>query len=161
MSLARKILREAGLLVGLSAAAGLAVNAPLVRRWARGDLAGGFAAAKTYPGVIRVSLAEAEDLFAAGTGVFIDARPAAEFREGHVPGAVSLPFEAAGEAALEAVIAALPPGRLPVVYCQGEDCLSSLGLARLLAARGLAEVRVLAGGWREWSAAGFPGEAGR
>ena len=161
MTLARRTLREAGLLVGASVLLGLGLNAPLVVRWARGDLAGRFAAAKSYPGVVLVSLAEAEDLFASGRGLFVDARPAAEFRAGHVPGAVSLPFEAADERALAAFREALPPGRPVVAYCEGHECLSSLGLARLLAARGLGEIRVLSGGWAEWTSAGLPAEPGR
>ena len=161
MSFARRTLREAALLAGLSAFLGLVVNAPLVVRWARGEFAGGFTGAKSYPGIVRISMAEAEDLFASGRGLFVDARPAAEFRKGHVPGARNLPFETADETALAALKAALPPGRPVVVYCQGEDCLSSLGLARLLAARGLEEVRVLPGGWAEWGTAGLPSETGR
>ncbi len=160
MFLTKRTVREAVLIVGLSVVLGLAVNAPLVRRWLKGDFDKGFAAAKAYPGVIQIGLAEAEDLFAEGKGLFVDARPSEEFRAGHISGALSLPFATAGEAALGALISAIGPERSLVVYCSGGDCQSSLGLARLLAGRGLKEVRVFPGGWTEWTAAGLPGETG-
>lgn len=160
MFLTKRTVREAGLVVGLSAVLGLAVNAPLVVRWLKGDFDGGFAAAKTYPGVIQIGLAEAESLFAEGKGLFVDARPSDEFRAGHIAGARNLPYATAEAAALEALASAIGPDRTLVVYCSGGDCQSSLGLARLLAGRGLKEVRVFPGGWAEWTAAGLPGETG-
>jgi rhodanese-related sulfurtransferase len=158
--LTKRTVREAALVIGLSAVLGLAVNAPLVVRWLKGDFARGFAAAKPYPGVIQIGLAEAEDLFAEGKGLFVDARPSEEFRAGHISGARNVPFATAEEAALEALASAIGPDKKLVVYCSGGDCLSSLGLARLLAGRGLKEVRVFPGGWAEWTAAGLPGETG-
>lgn len=156
----KRTVREAVLIVGVSAILGLAVRVPLVVRYLRGDFKEGFLAAGTFRGVIQISMAEAEDLFAGGKGVFVDARPLEEFRAGHIAGARSLPLAAAGERALAALISAIGPDKEIVVYCSGGDCLSSLGLARILAGRGLKEVRVFAGGWQEWTAAGLPGEAG-
>ena len=88
------------IIVGLLVVLGLAVNAPLVVRFLKGELRRGFLAAKTYPGVIQIGLAEAEDLFAGGKGLFVDARPPEEFRAGHIAGARSLPFATADESAL-------------------------------------------------------------
>ena len=160
MFLTKRTVREAGLVVGLSAVLGFAVNAPLVVRWLKGDLDQGFAAAKTYPGIIQITLAEAEDLFAGGKGLFVDARPSSEFREGHIAGARSLPFATADERALADLASGIGPDHALVVYCSGGDCQSSLALARLLAGRGMKEVRVFPGGWAEWTEAGLPGEAG-
>jgi rhodanese-related sulfurtransferase len=158
--LTKRTVREAALVVGISTVLGLAVNAPLVVRYLRGDFKEGFLAARTFPGVIQITLAEAEDLFAGGKGLFVDARPSAEFRAGHIAGARNLPFATAAERALADLASGIGPDKALVVYCSGGDCLSSLGLARLLAGRGLKEVRVFAGGWAEWTAAGLPGEAG-
>jgi len=158
--LTKRTVREAALIVGVSAVLGLAVRAPLVVRYLRGDFKGGFLAAGTFPGVIQISLAEAEDLFARGRGLFVDARPFEEFRAGHIAGAKNVPFATVDERALAALMTAIGPDRELVVYCSSGDCLSSLGLARLLTGRGLKEIRVFPGGWEEWTAAGLPGEAG-
>ncbi len=160
MFLTKRTVREAVLIAGLSVVLGLAVNAPLVRRWLKGDFDKGFASAKAYPGVIQIGLAEAEDLFAERKGLFVDARSSEEFRAGHIAGAKSLPFATADEAALASLILEIRLVGAPVIYCSGGDCQSSLGLARLLAGRGLKEVRVFPGGWAEWTAAGLPGETG-
>lgn len=160
MFLTKRTVREAGLIVGLAVVLGLAINAPLVVRFLKGDLEGGFLAAKPFPGIIQIGLAEAEDLFASGKGLFVDARPSDEYRAGHILGARSQPFVTADERALAGLISAVGPDQEIVVYCSGGDCLSSLGLARLLTGRGLAEVRVFPGGWAEWTAAGLPGETG-
>ena len=160
MFLTKRTVREAALIVGVSAVLGLAVQAPLVIRYLRGDFKGGFLAAGTFPGVVQISLAEAEDLFARGRGFFVDARPSEDFRAGHIAGATNVPFATADERALEALMIATGLDKELVVYCSGGDCQSSLGLARLLTGRGLKEVRVFPGGWEEWTAAGLPGEEG-
>lgn len=160
MFLTKRTVREAGFIVGLAVILGLAVNAPLVVRFLKGGLGQGFLAAKAFPGIIQIGLAEAEDLFAGGNGLFVDARPSEEFRAGHIAGARNLPFATADERALSDLVSAAGPDKKIVVYCSGGDCLSSLGLARLLASRGLKDIRVFPGGWAEWTAAGLPGEKG-
>ena len=160
MFLKKQTLREAGIIVGLAVVLGLAFNAPLVVRFLKGEIEEGFLAAKDFPGIIQIGLAEAEDLFAGRKGLFVDARPSDEFRAGHIAGARSLPFVTADERALAGLISEAGPDKQFVVYCSGGDCLSSLGLARLLAGRGLKDIRVFPGGWAEWAAAGLPGETG-
>jgi rhodanese-related sulfurtransferase len=156
----KRFFREAAIIVGLSAAAGLAVNIPLIKRCMRGELDQGFISAKIYPGVVLITVAEAEDLFAGGGAVFLDARPESEFREGRIAGAMNVPFETTDRKAIGDLVPRLPAGKSIVVYCAGGDCLSSLGLARLLVDAGVEEVRVFLGGWAEWTAAGLPGEKG-
>lgn len=153
-----KFFREAALLVGLSAAVGLVVNIPLIRRCMKGELDQGFLSAKTYPGVVLITPAEAEDLFARGAAVFVDARPEGEYREGRIPGSMNVPFETTGLRALKELAGRFPSGVSIVVYCSGGDCLSSLGLARLLVDLGVKEVRVFLGGWAEWKRSGLPEE---
>ncbi len=158
MPLKKRTVREAGLIIGLAVVLGFAVNAPLVVRYLKGELKGSFLAAKTYPGIVQIGRTEAEDLFAGGNCLFVDARPSEEYRAGHIAGARNLPFATADERMLTDLLTSAGPDKQIVVYCSGGDCLSSLGLARLLAGRGLKEVRVFPGGWEEWTAAGLPGE---
>ena len=46
-----------------------------------------------YPEIPRVSLADAKAAYDGKTAVFIDARPAASYASGHIPGALSIPAD--------------------------------------------------------------------
>ena len=156
----KRFFAEAGLIAGLSVVLGLALHVPVIRQFLAGEFAQGFIAGKTGPGIIQITLAEAEDLFAGGQGVFVDARSRTDFSAGHIPAAKNLPFEEAKGEALKEFTAAIPPGKTFVIYCSGKDCPAGLTLAVLLRDRGLEEVRVFMGGWDEWIAAGLPAERG-
>jgi rhodanese-related sulfurtransferase len=158
--LTKRFFAEAGLIAGLSVVLGLALHVPVIRQFLAGEFAQGFIAGKTGPGIILITLAEAEDLFAGGQGVFVDARSRTDFSAGHIPAAKNLPFgEAKGES-LKEFTAGIPPGKAFVIYCSGKDCPAGLALAVLLRDQGLEEVRIFMGGWDEWIAAGLPAERG-
>ena len=160
MSETRKVLRHALLIVLLSAVVGLAARPSLLKRFLAGEFRETFLVKADYPAIRMVSVREAEDAFASGgTFVFIDARAETVFREGHVPGARSVPYKA-DETKLPDSLLALPRDRGLVVYCEGGDCQSSLGLAKLCAAAGFKDIRVVTGGWAEWTKAGLPRETG-
>lgn len=95
-----------------------------------------------------------------GEGVpFIDAR-AEEFYtfEGHIRGAISLPY-VDFEETYPLIEAELPPKEQEVVcYCSGFGCEESAELAKLLMARGYRRVLIYEGGWPEWVEAGLPVE---
>ena len=95
----------------------------------------------------------------AAGAVFVDARKEAEFREGHVPGALSAPA-AQAEKAIPQALKVLARDRVLVVYCEGGDCQSSLLLAKRLSREGFKDIRVYSGGWAGWTAAGLPVEKG-
>jgi rhodanese-related sulfurtransferase len=156
---ARRILTQAVAIGALAVAVGAAVNVPLLKRFARGEFRESFFVQADYPGVRMISLAEAEDVWRTGEALFLDARAAGLYRQGHVPRARSLP-EAADGRALPGDLAARPKDRPFVVYCEGGDCHSSLALAKRLHDEGFRDVRVFSGGWEEWRAAGLPEETG-
>lgn len=104
-----------------------------------------------------VGLAEVRTLLAGGA-VLIDARPAASYAAGHLPGALSLPLEAAG--AEERRLPRLPADRALVVYCGGYGCGDAFELALLLGQAGYRDLRVFSGGYPEWVGAGLPIEKG-
>ncbi len=85
--------------------------------------------------------------------LLLDARAAAVFRRGHIPGAVSLPL---GE--FSALFSRLEPllrqARLLVVYCSGWTCNDSRDLAGLLWARGLKNLLLYRGGMEDWDGKG-------
>ncbi len=156
----RRIVGQAALLVLLSVAAGFAAHVSLVKRFLAGEFRESFVTSREYPAIRLITTREAEDLFAAGgSALFIDARPAGPFREGHVAGARSVPYDGP-EARIPDGVLTLPRDRTLVVYCEGGDCHSSLGLAKLLHDKGFKDIRVMTGGWAEWTQSGLPAETG-
>ena len=157
----KRFITEAAIIAALCAGIGLAVNLPLVKRYVRGEFGKGFIAAETDSRVIRITFAEAEDLFAEREALFVDARSREEFLSGHIAGAKSLPYDGLTGKKPEGLLPGLPRESTLVVYCSGGDCLSSLSVARNLVTEGFRDVRVFQGGWAEWKRAGLPSEADR
>jgi rhodanese-related sulfurtransferase len=151
--------RQALAIAALAVAVGAAVNVSLIKRFARGEFRETFFVQAEYPGVRMITLQETEDLWRAGEALFLDARAAGLFREGHVPRGRSLPEDGAGRP-LPPFLAERPKESPFVVYCEGGDCHSSLALAKRLHDEGFRDIRVFSGGWEEWRAAGLPEEAG-
>jgi rhodanese-related sulfurtransferase len=90
--------------------------------------------------------------------VVVDTRPDADFNEGHIPGAISLP--AADVASILASQSLpLPVDRDIVTYCDRVDGSDAEYVGRLLDdALGCDRVRVLEGGFNAWIAASGPVE---
>lgn len=108
---------------------------------------------------IEVNLTTVKRFFDAGAAVLVDAREAPEYAEGHIPGALSLPFDdvVANPGLLGAVKGA---GRPIIIYCGGGDCELSKNLAANMLAGGIRKVLVFTGGFQEWRDAGYPVERG-
>lgn len=83
----------------------------------------------------------------------LDARPAADFNAGHLPGALSLP-ESDLDAAYPRLAPLLTPGQRMLVYCTGHACDESLRLSLFLRERGVSNVVLFVGGYADWTAAG-------
>jgi rhodanese-related sulfurtransferase len=81
--------------------------------------------------------------------ILIDARPSVEFQAGHLPGAVSFPFET-----LAYHINELPDGKTLVTYCRGPYCVDADDALILLSAYGY-PVKRLEEGIVEWQQAGY------
>lgn len=99
-----------------------------------------------------LSAAELDERLEQGKVVLLDVRPEAEYRSGHIAGAVSAPLER-----LESIAAGLPRRREVVAYCRGPYCVYADEAVRLLRARGL-PARRLDVGFPEWRRAGLPVE---
>lgn len=103
----------------------------------------------------------ASPLGQAGAYLVVDARRAAQFAEGHVPGAVHLdPFFP--DAGLAAVLPLLPVAQRIVVYCNGGECDDSESAALMLQQfiPDPERVEIYTGGITAWLAAGLPIEEG-
>jgi rhodanese-related sulfurtransferase len=80
---------------------------------------------------------------------FVDARETKLYDEGHIPGAVNIPFEHMDEN--QAKLDSIPKLDLVVLYCDGGDCHLSNDLAAHMVENGWKRIAVYEGGWAEWS----------
>jgi rhodanese-related sulfurtransferase len=101
-----------------------------------------------------ISRTELRRRLQAGTVTLIDVRPAEEFEQGHIAGAVSVPVDQ-----VTAWARAVPKGRTVVAYCRGPYCVYALQAVAALRKRGITAVRA-EDGVSEWRAAGLPIAAG-
>jgi rhodanese-related sulfurtransferase len=104
-------------------------------------------------GVEQVSASELEARLERGDVVLLDVRPEAEYRAGHIAGAVSAPLTA-----LTSIAPKLPRRREVIAYCRGPYCVYADDAVRLLRDRGL-KARRLDVGFPEWRRADRPIEA--
>jgi rhodanese-related sulfurtransferase len=104
-----------------------------------------------------VSLAEMKRLYDDGAVFIIDARDPYEYEEGHIPGAINIPYDRVPEY-LDQLYNEIPTDQPVIVYCRGPACDFSDQLATELKILGYQDVRVFTGGWEQWTAAGYPVE---
>ncbi len=150
----KRFLKEAALIAVAAAVLGLGINLGQVKAFFRGEFKTGFLTAEETVGLTFIALAEAEDLFARGEALFIDARSQSLYASGHILNAVNCPAEENQKALARPLDAGV--GRILVVYCEGGECLASVTVAKVLKKAGFQDVRIFSGGWAEWSAAGRP-----
>jgi rhodanese-related sulfurtransferase len=108
---------------------------------------------------IEVKTAFAKRFFDASGAVFVDAREPGQYAEGHIKGALSVPFEAA-VANPDLLKPFRTVGKPIICYCDGGDCELSHDLAKNMLADGIRKVLVFTEGYPAWKAAGYPVEAG-
>jgi rhodanese-related sulfurtransferase/DNA-binding transcriptional ArsR family regulator len=160
-----RTLREAGLVIArrdgnrifyqLSGPDVLALLTTLTRV-ADAHAAGAERAARRYLGdTAALEAIDRDELLARlhdGTTVILDVRPEAEYAAGHIPQARSIPLDE-----LAARLNDLPSDADIIAYCRGPYCVYAPDAARLLTTHGR-HVRVLPGGWADWTLAGLPTE---
>jgi rhodanese-related sulfurtransferase len=162
----RQDLAWAGLILGAAMLFGLVLQWPLVRQSWRGELASLLSQARNqrrqeqFQGVKTISLAQAYARFQQGQALFIDARPADEFAELHVPKSLNITPNMV-EAGLAEKVADLARDREIVVYCGQVSCDLALKVAEKLQALGFTRVTAYVGGFRAWDEAGYPADTGR
>jgi len=104
---------------------------------------------------LAIPLEDAATLFAENAAVFLDARNPAEYDQGHIQGAVNLPWNEVDNY-FETVIMTLDPEAMIITYCDGEACSLSHGLALFLKDLGFTRVKVLVNGWTLWKEHDLP-----
>jgi len=108
---------------------------------------------------ILIPLDEARNKFLTGDAVFVDARPPAQYQEGHIQGALSLPLADFDQSA-DKIMMDYPENTLFVTYCDGEDCALAAEVALKLKKIGFENVRVLHDGWNAWKNNRLPSQTG-
>jgi rhodanese-related sulfurtransferase len=161
----RQDLAWAGFILGASLLFGLVQQWPLALQAWRGELTPLLAQARDqrraeqFQGVKTVNLAQAYALFQKGS-LFIDARPADEFAELHVPKSLNITPDMV-EAGLAGKVAALAKDQEIVVYCGQVSCDLALKVAEQLQSLGFTRVTAFVGGFRAWDEAGYPADTGK
>ncbi|GBC60003.1 hypothetical protein DENIS_0945 [Desulfonema ishimotonii] len=144
--------------LALAAAVGLSVN---FFRADRLELPGDWSAeARTTLDTgenIAISVEAAKQLFDTGEAIFLDARPAESYADGHIQGARSFPWDAFDDY-FDPVMADVTGETTLIAYCDGESCTLSHDLAKALMEMGFPKARVLVNGWTLWQQSGFPAE---
>jgi rhodanese-related sulfurtransferase len=100
-----------------------------------------------------VSTEEMLRMIQEGLTVVIDARGPSEYENGHLPGAINIPYEKLPEM-LDKLQTEAPIGVPVVCYCRGPLCDLSDSLADELRFMGYQNVQVYKGGWEHWTEAG-------
>ena len=150
----KELIIQVGIILCLSFVIGISANLSLIKQYRKGDFSQSFLSHEDFPSIQFIGIFEAEDLFAGGNAVFLDSRAEEKYLEGHILGAVNIPFEG-GERIVEEQLP-VPREATLIVYCDGNECQSSVLLAKVLAEFGFEDIRVFFGGWAEWIAAGLP-----
>jgi len=101
--------------------------------------------------ICEVSVSEAKALLDKGGYIFLDCREPAEFKMGHIPGAMNIPR---GMLEFEIDKKISDKNANVVCYCKsgGRGCLSVCTLCRM----GYKNIKNMAGGWMAWEKAGYP-----
>lgn len=99
-----------------------------------------------------ISTEQLARLIESGTVRVLDARIPEEFSHGHIPGAISIPFEQLGE--FIDIVDQLPKDQWIVTYCDGPPCDLGELLANELMFMGFPKVAVYSEGLNEWKKQG-------
>ena len=87
--------------------------------------------------------------------IFVDARSPAQYKNGHIKGALNIPFQRLDEY-YEVIDERIPSNKMIITYCEGGECELSTMLARELLQMGYSNIWVLDGGWSQWVKQGLP-----
>lgn len=105
-----------------------------------------------------IDLREALAYFEEGRALFIDARDEEEYMEGHIQGAVNVPYGWYLEEHPD-LSSLLPENKVLITYCGGTECESSIELAMSMYERGYTGIKIFFGGWQDWIDNNLPYEA--
>ncbi len=148
---------EICLIVAISATIGIIWNRTLLTSAWRGEIAQQAEAEPNGEEVpMPLGLVQVKEMFDAKQAVLVDARSSANFSDGHIAGALSLPLEEARKNPARPFKSKVPADATIIAYCNGFSCHDSMDLGKILMQAGYASVYVFEGGFPEWHDAGYP-----
>jgi rhodanese-related sulfurtransferase len=161
------MIRNAIVLVIISAVVGLAVNAvspnriPIIGQYRALSTGTGPVvppeATAGDPPFIDINIAQLE--FGTHSSMFVDAREPEDFVCGTIPGSINIPFEQLPDSNVDQYIDSslnhTGKDTPIIIFCSGEECDLSLQLARNMVHGGYTHLSVFFGGAREWEKAGL------
>lgn len=100
---------------------------------------------------MQVDFPMVHDIWKRRDAVFVDARSASNFRQGHIPGAVNLPINR-----VKQQLNVLPTDKetLLITYCGSVECPNAYQLMNVLLGYGYQNVKFFPRGVRGWRALG-------
>jgi rhodanese-related sulfurtransferase len=98
-------------------------------------------------------------LLQADKAVFLDAREAALYKLGHLPGALHVPKEKADQY-LPQLIGLERGGKVLIAYCDGQGCMKAEELMKILQGKGVRAPGLFSDGWQGWMEKGLPIDEG-
>lgn len=128
----------------------------------------GFYTPEVLPGVTIVTAAQVKKMMDQKVPLY-DVRPVEHYREGHIPGAISVHYQSNSpkepdfdDAVDRFDLSKLPQDKqAPMIFqCNGAECWYSYKAARYMARRGFTKVYWYRTGLPAWKAAGYPIERG-
>ncbi len=107
-----------------------------------------------------ISVEDAYSNYTSNTAVFVDTRDNAEYREGHIKGAINIPYDKFQQDYPKFKSLLLKNKKI-ITYCHGTGCGLSVDVAKDLGKRGFTDVYVMTEGWPGWINANLPIAVGR
>jgi rhodanese-related sulfurtransferase len=100
--------------------------------------------------VSTVSIKEAADLYKNNHAIFLDSRPESIYKNGHIKGALNLPWDEVEEKC-DDIMSNIETDEIIITYCDGPACDLCNKLAVFLCDMGFENVNVLINGWILWN----------
>ena len=109
-----------------------------------------------YSSILQVDFPAVHQIWQKRAAVFVDTRSAANFKHGHIPGAVNIPINR-----VKQTLSVLPTDKkaLLITYCGSIECPNAYQLMNILLGHGYENVKFFPRGLRGWQALGYPVEA--
>ncbi len=102
--------------------------------------------------ITRINLDRAKQFFAEQGPLFLDARSPAEYKKGHIPGALNFPVNNLESFDLD--LMTLPKSQIFITYCNDIHCDMGLELGIWLEEHGFQHIYYFASGWKVWKEKG-------
>ncbi|HMA61663.1 MAG TPA: rhodanese-like domain-containing protein [bacterium] len=101
----------------------------------------------------QINIKEAHKSFFKGSAIFIDSRSKDKYKNGHIPGAISVPVNNIHPDRID--LQSIDPMQKIIVYCDDPECGLSMELAAIFEQKGFMNVHFFTGGWQAWKNAEY------